>query len=118
MSEHLRGSITSLGARAREQAVRVARRVLLDEGTRIMESAHKRWPKDTGRSREALAVELVSGRATMRLVCRVPYARAIRSAKAKIPVWRRFVVEPAIRAAPRILREIGKDLLSELRRSG
>lgn len=98
--------------------MRVARRVLLDEGTRIMESAYKRWPKDTGRSREALAVEMVAGKATVRLVCRVTYARAIRSAKAKIPVWRRYVVEPAIRSAPRILREIGKDLLDDLRRTG
>ena len=116
MEGKLTGGITTLDQRVGPTATTVARRILLDEGGRIMERAHARWPVDSGRSRDQLGVELLGNRAAVHLVCRVPYARAIRSARAKIPVGRRYVAEPAVRAARRIMREIGKDLLVELRR--
>lgn len=88
----LQGSVTTLGARAKDSAPRVTGRVLVQGVSRIVESARGPWPVDTGASRASLGFVFNGKEVRIEAIYYAPYivSHGVRP-------WESYLVVPLVR---------------------
>lgn len=107
----VRGSITTLGSRARSLSQRVAQSALLREAKAVVDAERARWPRKTGRSAAELDALIRGG--GVRVVGDAPYTTAIESKGRRH--WDELVAHLRRRMATQTPGEVGRDLLRALR---
>ncbi len=108
----VRGSILTLGERAKAAAHKAAQRVLLRATEAVVEQERGRWPRDSGESASGLDVELTQR--GVRVVGRARYTTAIVS-RGRRP-WRDLVTRLDIAVRAEIPRAAAREIVDALRR--
>lgn len=113
MGAVLRGSVQTLGSRAREVAAKVLADVVEAGAEDVLVGSRIRWPVRTGRSRAGLRV--VRAGDVVQVVGTAPYTTAVHGGES----WGQLVVQPvAVFVRDEAPREAGVAVVRALRVTG